>query len=404
MLAELTQACEALGDVLTTVEPARLSGLDCAHVVEILARTEKRCAAVRAVAAARAAQCGAHKDRGFVDATGWLGHVAGVAAPDARAALAVGDGLADCPQTRQALLSGEVSLAQAAEITKTEAAVPGSEADLLDLAARTGMAGLRDAARRIRLDAQDPDERHRRQHAARYLRCWRDELGMIRVAGAFTPEVGVRFVNRVEAEADRMFRAASRDHRDPEPRERLTADALVKLVLEGVTGPRSGRAELVVVCDIAAFQRGHAHPGEVCHVIGGGPVPVSVARDLATESFIKAVLHDGVNIASVAHYSRYKKAELRTALGLGAPPLFDGVVCSDEGCDRRYHLEWDHIDPVAHDGPTSYANLAPRCLPHHREKTRRDREAGLLGPRPTVSPNQPDDREPSASVGPPLTD
>jgi hypothetical protein len=122
MLAELTQACEALGDVLTTVEPALLSGLDCAHVVEMLARTEKRCAAVRAVAAARAAQCGAHKDRGFVDATGWLGHVAGVAAPDARAALAVGDGLGDCPQTRQALLSGEVSLAQAAEITKTEAA------------------------------------------------------------------------------------------------------------------------------------------------------------------------------------------------------------------------------------------------------------------------------------------
>ena len=38
----------------------------------------------------------------------------------------------------------------------------------------------------------------------------------------------------------------------------------------------------------------------------------------------------------------------------------------------------DHIDPVANQGPTSYENLAARCYPHHREKTDRDRAAGLL--------------------------
>jgi hypothetical protein len=381
MLAELSVACEALGAALSEVNPALLSGVECAEVVEALARTEKRCAAVRAWAATRAAECGAHKDRGFADAPGWLGHVSGVSAREARDALRVGGRLESSPQTWDALMSGEVSIGQAAEITTTEVAVPGSEADLLDLAARTGMAGLRDAARKIRLDAQDPDERYRRQRNDRYLRHWRDEQGMIRIAGAFCPEVGVALVNRIDIETDRIFRAAHRDkpELESEPRERLAADALIRLVMEGGTGPKAGRAELVLVCDIAAFRRGHTHSGEVCDVIGGGPVPVSVAQDVATEAFIKAVLHDGVDITTVAHYGRYQKAELRTALGLGPPPLFNGAVCTNEGCDRRYHLEWDHIDPVANHGSTSYENLAPRCTPHHREKTRRDREAGLLG-------------------------
>ncbi|MBV8303678.1 MAG: HNH endonuclease, partial [Acidimicrobiia bacterium] len=71
-------------------------------------------------------------------------------------------------------------------------------------------------------------------------------------------------------------------------------------------------------------------------------------------------------------------AELRTALELGTPPDFDGVTCSVQGCNRRHGLEWDHTDPVANGGPTSYTNLSPKCWPHHREKTLQDRRAGLL--------------------------
>jgi HNH endonuclease len=72
-------------------------------------------------------------------------------------------------------------------------------------------------------------------------------------------------------------------------------------------------------------------------------------------------------------------------LDLGAAPSFEGAVCSREGCGRRYHLEWDHLDPVANGGTTSFENLDGKCGPHHDEKTERDRKAGLLGrapPRP----------------------
>ena len=200
---------------------------------------------------------------------------------------------------------------------------------------------------------------------------------MIRLAGALPPEVGIPLVNRLDDATERIRRSAS----EPEPRAAHAADALVALLNGGGQGKRSS-TDMVVVCDLAAYRRGRVHDGEVCHILGGGPVPVSVARRLGQDAFLKAVLHDGVRIETVAHLGRHIPAELRTALELGPPPHFDGVECEEAGCGRRYGLEWDHVDPVANGGPTSYENLSARCWPHHRAKTERDRQAGLLGPDP----------------------
>jgi len=399
VLAELTAAVELFGDALSGLDPSLLSGVDCASVVESLAKVEKRSAAVRVVAAAREAACGAHRDRGFSDPSTWLAHTAGVTDSEARAALAAVAKLDSAPLTAEALRAGDLSLAQAAEITKTETAAPGSEADLLDLAVSSSVAGLRHAARTRRFAAEDPEKARTRRHRERYFRHWLDDHGMIRISGAFTPEVGVPLANRIDTETDRVARAANKaatgdtsagsdgevPEAEREPWECLAADAVAKLILEGGT-PIARNAELVLVCDISAFQRGHTHPGEVCHIVGFGPVAVSVARDVALDGFIKAVLHDGVTIGTVAHFGRHINAELRTALGLGDPPTFEGAVCTKEGCDRRYHLQFDHRDPVAHRGPTTFENLEPLCRPHHAEKTDRDRRAGLLTPDPDDGP------------------
>jgi hypothetical protein len=243
---------------------------------------------------------------------------------------------------------------------------------------------LKEETRRRRLEAVDADERYRAQRKSRCGKVWQDDHGMIHVSGTFTPEVGVPLSNRINNEVDRLWRQAQREGGD-DTRDQLMADAIAKIILDGGGRPKARSAELVLVCDVGAMRRGHTHPGEACHIIGGGPVPVSVAWDVAKTGFVKAVLHDGVRIDTVAHFGRYIKAELRTALGLGDPPLFAGAVCSEEGCDRRYHLQIDHLDPVAHGGPTSYQNLNPKCGADHREKTRRDREAGLLGPHPNTT-------------------
>src|SRR5262249_31104021 len=140
-------------------------------------------------------------------------------------------------------------------------------------------------------------------------------------------------------------------------------------------------------CDVNAYRRGHTHDGEACHIVGGGPIPVGVVRALEEDAFLKAVLHDGVNIHTVAHFGRHRPAHLETALRLGAPPDFDRITCREDGCERRYGLEIAHVDPCANGGPTSLANLRPECKPHHWDKTERDRRAGLLsGKRRTRAP------------------
>ena len=140
----------------------------------------------------------------------------------------------------------------------------------------------------------------------------------------------------------------------------------------------------MIVCDLFAWRRGHAHPGEVCQVTGGGPIPVELARELGKDAFLKAVLHGGVEIHTIKHFGRHFPAELRTALDLGPVPAFTGAQCGE--CGSRFGLEYDHINPVANKGETSLSNVQALCWHDHQAKTDRDRQAGLLGPSPPYPP------------------
>jgi hypothetical protein len=268
-------------------------------------------------------------------------------------------------------------LRQAREIVAAEAVVPGSETGLLDVAATSGMAGLREAGRRVVLGSINREELHRRQWASRMARHWVDGEGM--VAGQFQlpPEVGMPFVNRLDAATDRLRRTARHDG-STESREAHAADALLTMNAGGTQAKRT-RADVVFVCSLDAYRRGGTEGDELCHVIGSGPVSVGVVRDaVADGAFVKVVMTRGVKIDTVAHLGRRIPAELRTALDVGDPTRLDGAQCAEQGCDRRYDLEWDHDDPVVHGGESSYENLQPLCRPHHWAKTERDRRAGLL--------------------------
>ena len=350
-------------------EADRWSGADCAVIAEELAATVKACAAATARAATRAMECGT----GDIE---WLARASGSTPSAAREALSTVTAAAECPATSEALANGVVSLAQAREIVRAEAAVPGAEVALIDVATARGFAGLRAEARRVVLGARDRDDLHREQHSARSVRHWVDELGMIAGSFRLSPAVGVPFVNRLDTAADRARRAARRNG-NTEAREAHAADAFVAMM--SGTGKRAARAEIVHVCDLAAAARGHTHAGELCHVIGAGPVSVETVRKAAVSASVKVAVRDGKQLHTITHHGRRIPAELRTALELGDPERLDGAVCVEEGCDRRYGLEWDHVDPVANGGVSSYENLKPTCQPDHWAKTERDRRAGLLG-------------------------
>jgi len=285
-------------------EPELLSGADCAALAEELAAAVKAGEAALLLASARAVACGAHKERGFSDGAAWMARQVGGTTGQARQALEAAAGLKDCPDTQTALLAGQVSLAQAAEIVKTESETPGAEAELLELARNSDLAQLRDKAREHRQANTDVGELHRQQLRARHFRHWRDRLGMICFTGALPPETGVPFINRLELAAQRARRAVHQAGGERERFEAYAADALAAMAV-GEGPARSARADLVIVCDIFAWRRGHAHPGEVCQVIGGGPIPVELAHELGKDAFLKAVLHYGVAIHTVKHFGRH---------------------------------------------------------------------------------------------------
>jgi hypothetical protein len=380
--ARLVEAAEAYCSLLASFDPALLSASDCAAVVQVLSKVEKASAAALLLASARAVACGAHKELGFNDGAAWMARQVGGTTGQARQGLGTAAGLADCPGTRLALLGGELSLSQAAEIVRA----PGAEAELLELARRSDLAQLRDKAREHRQAKADVDDLHRQQLRARHFRHWRDGLGMVCFTGSLPPESGVPFINRLELAAQRARRAVQEAGGERERFEAYAADALVAMA-SGQGPARPGRAELVIVCDIYAWRRGHGHPGEVCQVIGGGPVPVEIAHELGKDAFLKAVLHDGVALHTVKHFGRHFPGELRTALDLGAVPSFTGAQCAN--CGSRFGLEYDHIKPVANNGETSYANVQALCWDDHQAKTERDRQAGLLGPGPPYPPHPP---------------
>ena len=80
---------------------------------------------------------------------------------------------------------------------RTASEVPGSETALLELALSSGLSKVRDEARKTRNHAIPAEELHEEQRAARTVRHWRDDLGMIAGCFRFTPDVGVPFVNRL---------------------------------------------------------------------------------------------------------------------------------------------------------------------------------------------------------------
>ena len=401
---EMTRALHA---ALVSFQADTCSGEDCAVLAEELAAVEKVCAAARVRAAARAGTCGAHRERGYADVSDWMARATGSTAGSAKAALETAAALQSQPGAKAALDAGELSFAQARELVKTEVAVPGSTADLLDVAKSGSLRTLKDEARDRRLRAVDPEELHALQHARMYHRHWTTALGTIRYEGELPPEYGVSFTNRLDAETDRLwlkahqaagqhvFPNAASGSSDDDPagigvggcngtgaaeirRSALAAQAFLQMIDNGGGKGKANQADLVIVCDLQAYRRGHVLDGEPCHIIGGGPIPVSLAKEIGKDAFLKAVLHTGTEIHTVAHFGRRYPAVLRTALDLGAPPRFNGNVCAAPGCGRRYHLQKDHVDPVANGGETSYANNQPLCPPDHRVKTERDRKLGLL--------------------------
>ena len=211
VLAVVSEAV-SLRASMRAVEVDVLSGETCALLAEEMARLEKASAALRAMAAARAADCGAHRAAGFDDADEWLAKMTGETRQTARSQLATGSRLSDCPKTRAAAVAGELSLGQADEITKTEREKPGSEDELVEKAKSSSRRELAEECRKRRQEGVDREALAARQRARRSFRAWIDGDGMQCGLFRFEPVVGVALLR------PRPGRGRSTPPRGPEAR------------------------------------------------------------------------------------------------------------------------------------------------------------------------------------------
>ena len=370
--------CDRLNEVVASARAVvasldSLTGTEAARAFESLSKLEKVAAAGKLVLAPKIAQSETWARAGHRTPEEWMARTSGTSVGVARATIETGKRLDRLPSTASIVKSGALSLAQAAAVAEAAVIDPWSESKLLDAAGRESLKVLKETSRRIVLDSRGSlEERYARQRKLREFSSWTDDEGM--TAGRFrlTPEVGAAVVHRIKRESDRIFRRAYREGRRETPGN-YAADAFAALVTgEGLargTSKAKG-SEVVVLVSREALMRGSvdSDSDEMCEVTGFGAVPVSVARQIMSDAFLKGVVYDGTVVSHVEHFGRHRPAEVDTALLVQAVLTHGEVVCHVEQCDRTAGIQWDHKVPFARGGPTSSKNLHPMCGFDNREK------------------------------------
>jgi hypothetical protein len=149
---------------------------------------------------------------------------------------------------------------------------------------------------------------------------------------------------------------------------------------------RGAPVKLLIRIDYDAWLRGVAAPGETCELVGYGPVPVSVVRDLLDtgDAFVGAILTKNHAVTGVAHLGRRPNAYQQSALEWLYPS------CAAEGCPARAHLQTDHRADWAKTHFTALDLLDRLCIHHHNLKTRQNWQlVNGHGKRAFVAPDDP---------------
>jgi hypothetical protein len=318
----------------------------------------------------------------------------GTTVKDAKKKLATGRKLRKLTATQQAAARGELSPEQTEAIADAATVDPEAETELLEHAQRGSLQELREQCARTKARVTDLEARRKQIHDERSVRDWVDGEGRGHLHVTDNPERIAAIAGRLRSDAEQKMAAVPVDER--EPLVAYLADALYDVVCteaaEVSDQPDAAKrklrpdVKLLVRVDLPVLLRGHAMGGEVCEIVGYGPVATSVIRDLidTADPFLAAIATSGEQVLGVAHLGRRANARQQSALEWLYP------TCAVEGCTRSTYLENDHREDWATTHLTILDWLDRPCAHHHRLKTHHGWAlvAGH-GKRPMVPPDDP---------------
>jgi hypothetical protein len=357
---------ELLGSVRSVAAGMDVDAFDAhvaARVAEQCAEAERLFAALRCFATATLTDRALWRREGFRSAAAWMASKTGTAVGPAVAILQMVDQLGNLPFVAAAFRAGVLSEAQAREIVDVASEVPEAEEQLLQAAGKLSLRGLQEECRRVEAAAiVDEDGRYRRVHRSRHVRDWVDRHGVGHLSLRTTPDELARLVAEMDNRRDEMVSDAIRGGWF-ENLEAHRADALVDLARPDSAAPAGPASMVHVVVDYDALVRGHTVTGEQCEIPGIGPIPVSAARRLSEDAFLKVIVTKGVDVVGVAHGGQTIPAHLRSALEVRDPK------CVVPRCDVRRRLQIDHRQTFNRTRVTKLDDLARLCPWHHHQKT-----------------------------------
>lgn len=461
MCRELAALSKAIAAFAAGFDADSLSLSEAGTVMRICGRMESSISSIKALAAARHAESNAWRNEGFRSPSDQLAAQTGMSPSKARRLLDTGRRMAGQPEVARAALAGELSAEQAAAVSDGVAANPAKAKELIERARHSSVPELNEEVARVKAASTDTEARRRAIHAKRYLRRWTDTEGGFHAHIYGLPEDGALLSQALDPIRRRLV--IKRRETDPEyasePLEALEYDALVVVASTAVgrtaeltpaevtelglfpdlagpptpppppppqtetlhllepggaphppaaagPSPKTRRkklagspAKVIVRVDYDALIRGHPLEGELCDMIGYGPIPVSVVEELLGDAnpFITAVLTRHYRLVGVFHHGRRPNAAQQTALEFLYPS------CAAAGCNARLGLQSDHRIDWAQTHYTLLDQLDRLCPHHHGLKTRSN--WGLVegvGKRPFVPPTDPrHPRHHQVAVNPP---
>jgi hypothetical protein len=308
--ASIGAHAEALRGIVETLDPDEVLASQAPALWSTFDRIERLAGAAKILLARRVDDSHIWEREGHRSVVEYLAQASGTSKAASRGVLATSKKVTKLAATQDALRRGELSAAQAENITDAASHNRDAEAHLLETAKTSSLGELRDECARKKAAADpDPDTTYKRIHNGRFCRQRRDPEGAWQLTARGTPDAAAAFNAALGPIIDDIFHTAWAAGRR-ERRESYAFDALIELARRAHNDHDTDREP--------GSDRGHT---------GGGEANTHQAHDSGTDEIDAA---EGRSDADAILFPVTNNGDADTAAGAGNDDGQTGATDPDQ--------------------------------------------------------------------------